>query len=133
MVASTAHPLVRSQGSRAEYDEIGVLRSLLMRPGDGTVTAWRGILELPAAHTLVASAGSVRVSRYWRAAPPERWQALSAAHAVRVAAVLLHDASMARGGRDGAAVAMSGGEDANPPLAALYPSRPGGGQAPGQG
>ena len=130
MVASTAHPLVRSQGSRAEYDEIGVLRSLLMRPGDGTVTAWRGILELPAAHTLVASAGSVRVSRYWRAAPSERWQALSSAEAVRVAADLLNDASLERRGPDGTALAMSGGQDSTSILASLYPSGPDGGQAP---
>lgn len=110
-VSSTPHPLVELLGGRAEFDAPGVLRAVLMRPGDGTTTAWKGIRELPAGHSLSISRAGISVARYWTAAGSEHWAGLDESEAIEATRTLLQDAVRVRVPPGGCALAMSGGMD----------------------
>ena len=90
-LASTTHPLVMRQGARSAFDPVGVLRRVLHRDGDGTVTAWQGISEIPAAHAFRAVDGRTDLTRYWVARGSDHWTRLSTAEAAPALAHLLGD------------------------------------------
>lgn len=117
VVASTVHPLALRRGARARLREEGVLRALLLRPGDGTVTAWEGIDEVPGGHTLSVSGTGTDLRRYWSARPAAEWARLDSDQAEEVAAGLLDDAVRERCVHNGTALAMSGGMDSTALLA----------------
>lgn len=119
LVASTPHPLVRWQGTGAGFDPVGVLRSVLMRYGDGTSTPWTGITELPAGHSLTFADGVLDVRRYWVASGAERWRQLSSAEAVDALGELLDAACGERSNACGTSLALSGGQDSTAILASL--------------
>ena len=120
-VASTPAPLVEWRGGAA-FDPIGVLRSLLMRYGDGTSTAWSGIHELPAGHSLLFTPGCLTTERFWAPRGSDRWRALRPAEAVAALRDLLQEAARERLVPGRTALAMSGGLDSTSLAASLAAS-----------
>ncbi|HEU5208840.1 MAG TPA: asparagine synthase-related protein [Longimicrobiales bacterium] len=121
-VASTPHALVDWSGREPAFDPVGVLRSLLMRYGNGTHTAWIGVQELPAGHCLHVTAEGTRTWRYWLPRGSDRWRALSGDESADTLRTLLQDVARERAIPDDTALALSGGQDSTAILASLQPA-----------
>lgn len=122
-LASSPLPLLRLQGDRVRINPEGVLRSLTLRPGDGSATAWVGIHELPAGHHLRYGREEVSVERFWDPQVPQ-WEGIGSPEAAREElAHLLEESAVQRLGVEGAAVAMSGGRDSTAVLGSIETRR----------
>lgn len=101
------------------FDEAGVFSALSGIPGDGSRTAWKGILELPAGHFVTAGRGDLRVHRFagqpelWATTRPPREEAAGVVGRQILASVAERSPSV------GASLALSGGQDSSAVLAGL--------------
>src|SRR5690606_22315954 len=118
-VASTPHPMLARMGPAAKVSREGVLRAILMRYGDGTVTPWEGISELPAGSRLYADSAGVRVERYWEARGADHYARLTTDEARATLRELLDAACAERAVPQSTALAMSGGYDSTAVFSSL--------------
>ncbi|MBV8030071.1 MAG: asparagine synthase (glutamine-hydrolyzing) [Betaproteobacteria bacterium] len=73
--ASEVKAILEYPGMRAELDPVALDQTFTFWFPLAPRTPWKGILELPPGHQLVAEGGRVRVERYWSLAFPERSEA----------------------------------------------------------
>jgi len=119
IAASTPRALRACQGDAWGFDPEGVLRGLLLRPGEvASRTAWRGVAELPPAHLLVANSGGVRIERFWVPRTRSEYSSLNLEEAAEVCRQLLDEAVAERTRGVEASIALSGGMDSTAVFAA---------------